>query len=413
MKPRIFISSTIADFLDLRSALKWALEREGYEVLLSEYTDFLVKPEKGTIGSCLEAVKTSDYFLLLVGGRRGSWCKENGISITQMEFRTAIEANRKFGKPIVLPFVRKAIWVIRNDRMALSKELKNKDFVKEVMNISTGEVDDPVFIFKFLSEISHEEEIRADARGHTAFPNANWVYSFNSFSDIWQALSRTVMKRGLVPLLQYKALLRDEIGRNLSGLTLPEQARCIGELIESYKELLEDTQRRILENQGFANLSIPKELSARLSLLGALSLGKKLSNQYINQFLAERDFLEFDPRTSTYRLTLFYHALRKISSGIDGFNIFISDKSMQAELITDMTPYKGLREEEAISVDYKKILWGFSLYKRIDILWKEHFEILSYFRDNNEKHLKSIVSTSMKSEDKEISYEELLEKLGL
>ena len=40
-KPKIFISSTIYDFQDLRSALKYWLDENGFETQLSEYNDFL------------------------------------------------------------------------------------------------------------------------------------------------------------------------------------------------------------------------------------------------------------------------------------------------------------------------------------------------------------------------------------
>lgn len=39
-KPVVFISSTIYDFRDLRSALKFWLEEFGYEVMASEWNDF-------------------------------------------------------------------------------------------------------------------------------------------------------------------------------------------------------------------------------------------------------------------------------------------------------------------------------------------------------------------------------------
>lgn len=39
-KPRVFISSTIYDFKDLRSALKYFLEENNFEVVTSENVDF-------------------------------------------------------------------------------------------------------------------------------------------------------------------------------------------------------------------------------------------------------------------------------------------------------------------------------------------------------------------------------------
>jgi hypothetical protein len=43
-KPRIFISSTIHDLKDLRSALAYWLEEFGFDVILSDQNDFPQKP---------------------------------------------------------------------------------------------------------------------------------------------------------------------------------------------------------------------------------------------------------------------------------------------------------------------------------------------------------------------------------
>jgi len=39
-KPKVFISSTIEDFKDLRSAIKYYLEENGFEVATSENADY-------------------------------------------------------------------------------------------------------------------------------------------------------------------------------------------------------------------------------------------------------------------------------------------------------------------------------------------------------------------------------------
>ena len=56
-KPRVFISSTINDFGDLRSALKYWLEELGYEVRLSEFNDFQRPADQGTFDSCFQRLK--------------------------------------------------------------------------------------------------------------------------------------------------------------------------------------------------------------------------------------------------------------------------------------------------------------------------------------------------------------------
>jgi len=67
--PTIFISSTVFDFRDLRSALKYWLEELGYHVLLFEYNDFPKALDKNSYDACVATVERADYFILLVGGR--------------------------------------------------------------------------------------------------------------------------------------------------------------------------------------------------------------------------------------------------------------------------------------------------------------------------------------------------------
>ncbi len=72
-KPRIFISSTIYDFRDMRTALKYWLEQLGYEVVLSEFNDFPKSHDTNSLDAALEVLRASDYYILLVGSRVGGF----------------------------------------------------------------------------------------------------------------------------------------------------------------------------------------------------------------------------------------------------------------------------------------------------------------------------------------------------
>ena len=96
-KPRVFVSSTIADFRDLRSALRYWLGQMGLEVQMSEYNDFERRPDEGTFESCFNAIADCNYYVLLIGERRGSWYydDERRVTVTQQEYRTARELEAK------------------------------------------------------------------------------------------------------------------------------------------------------------------------------------------------------------------------------------------------------------------------------------------------------------------------------
>lgn len=91
-RPSIFISSTIYDFRDLRSSLKYYLQSLGYDVYLSEFNDFPKPLDVSTFDAALQTLRTADYYLLLIGHRVGGFYREfDQVSITRMEYRTAYE----------------------------------------------------------------------------------------------------------------------------------------------------------------------------------------------------------------------------------------------------------------------------------------------------------------------------------
>ena len=75
-RPRIFISSTIHDFADLRSAIKFYLEERGCEALLSEFNDFGKPVDTNSYDACIKAIDSADYFVLLIGAHVGGWYDE-------------------------------------------------------------------------------------------------------------------------------------------------------------------------------------------------------------------------------------------------------------------------------------------------------------------------------------------------
>src|SRR4051812_44893193 len=122
-KPTFFISSTIYDFRDLRSAIKFYLEEQGCTVLASEFNDFGQPLDVHSYEACLAQIATADYFVLLVGSRVGGWFDEAAkVSITQQEYRTAYELHLK-GQLKILSFVRSDVWALKDDRKELGRFL--------------------------------------------------------------------------------------------------------------------------------------------------------------------------------------------------------------------------------------------------------------------------------------------------
>jgi hypothetical protein len=198
-RPTVFVSSTIYDFRDLRSALKFWLEEMGCEVLLSDFNDFPKQSDANSYDACLQSVDRAEYFILLVGGRVGGlYDNDKKISITRMEYRRAYERLRE-GKIKLLPFVRQELWDIKEDRRALEKMLKEQygkekeltdEQIQDIAQHSSGFVNDAETIFAFLKEIGRIEEMKKAMDGKGEYPKGNWIHRFSTFRDIVDAVRR-------------------------------------------------------------------------------------------------------------------------------------------------------------------------------------------------------------------------------
>jgi hypothetical protein len=179
--PRVFVSSTIRDFSDLRSALKFWLEDMGFEAQMSEFNDFQRRPDQDTFASCLDAIGTCDYYVLLVGGRRGSWYEENMVSVTQQEYRVAMSLAKE-GKIKPVLFARTTVLTALDERHAVG-------LVPQAsgggLAASSDVLKDPDFVQAFVDEIRRTQ---LGAVAPDGVPGTAWLYPFDGFRDIVEAL---------------------------------------------------------------------------------------------------------------------------------------------------------------------------------------------------------------------------------
>jgi hypothetical protein len=201
-QPRVFISSTISDFRDLRSALKFWLEELGLRVLLSEFNDFDRRPDQGTFASCFEAISTCHYFVLLIGSKRGSFYSA-GVSVTQQEYRVAARlAQEGHIKPVI--FVRsEVLQALREFRKAVNEPPREAEVAEQT------EID---FVRQFVDEIRATEIGRQGENPSGTL----WTYQFDDFRDLVDALRVNLRLFGA---LRRKALLENlawELRENIS-----------------------------------------------------------------------------------------------------------------------------------------------------------------------------------------------------
>ena len=364
-KPTFFISSTIYDFSDLRSAIKYFLEQQGCEVLASEFNDFRKPLDVHSYQACLDSIHRADYFILLVGSRVGGWYDiENRISITQREYREAYSLHLK-GKLKILNFVRSDIWKLRSDRIELETHLKTLDIEIEtansIRNYSTKRATDPDFIINFINEIGRNQETNDALNGEGPFPSGNWLNTFNTFRDIADVLQPEL----------FDGLPIDEA--ILRRLLLSELREVLRKCLVKFKEGAVYSPTVTIKNfyhEHELSPSISEDHYTRvktkrwglLSTFGIGLLGVKINTLILPKALSSSTFLNFDSGKGAYEEEPIYHALHLLQQEID-----LLSKGNTAEtlsIIYETSPRQRHREEETIRIKSIKLFAFLHLLQR-------------------------------------------------
>lgn len=282
---RVFVSSTIRDLRDVRSALKFWLGSLDFDVVLSEYTDFDRRPDSGTFDACFEAIRTCDFYVLLIGGRAGSPFRE-GVSVTRQEFREA-RALAQQGGIVIIPFVRTEV------QNAVS--LHDDGEAARALGLTTTERD----VTKANQEVqairSFIEEVKGtDVPGPVGGVGGKlWLYEFREFEDIVKALQITMRATSSVRRKVLLANLVAELEANLAtlvmqygGLPFP-----VTWFLSSVRYHL-SVSNRDLELQ----LEIDTESAGRMSTFRLMGGGgaPRLLDAALQDALRSGEFLQFD-----------------------------------------------------------------------------------------------------------------------
>lgn len=331
-KPTFFISSTIYDFADLRSAIKYYLEQQGCVVLASEFNDFGQPLDEHSYGACLKQIQVADYFVLLIGSRIGGWYdKGDRISITRQEFRAAYELHAQ-GQLKIITFVRADVWTVKEDRKVLVKYLEKLDLndaaKQQISNAPSKAVEDAQFIIDFLEEVGRNKETAEAAKSGEPPPSGNWIYSFSKFEDVISVLQSQVFA-GLAKVhAANRRILRNELLRMLTSILSKskEGKTCfpeyrIDELAKKYPIQGDDIGKKIsIERHDLEMLfMIMVDQSRKISTL-----------QVIERVLATDTFLEYDDESGNLREHPIYDALISLQSEVFDRNNF--DRKLISEI---------------------------------------------------------------------------------
>ena len=154
----IFVSSTCYDLSQIRKDLRDFITSLGHNPILSEQNDFPIDPQLDNWENCINAVKDyADIFVLIIGNKYGA-VGENGKSITNTEYLTAIQK----GIPIYT-FSLKQMTTI----LPLWERNPDADF---------SDVVDNKQIFEFLVDVRKK--------------SGRWNFEFESAQDIMDTLQK-------------------------------------------------------------------------------------------------------------------------------------------------------------------------------------------------------------------------------
>jgi hypothetical protein len=351
-RPRIFVSSTIYDFGDLRSALKLWLEGFGYDALLSELNDFPQTPDANSYESCLKAIDASDYFILLIGRRVGGWYnQEQRISITQQEYRHAYERSKQ-GKLRILVFVRQEVWDLGEDRKALSKLLEDGDALDAelsdgdkatLVNHPSRIVNDAEFIFGFLHEVGRVNEMRQASGGTQARPPGNWINRFRSFADIIDSLRTVLDLRGNLRQKALRVSLQHEIPAILAEFLEPHDG-CVRPVTFSSECARERYSGQVEDSSSFYGQHL---LCLGIFLRHGIRAATCLRVRVLQEAISSGEFLDYDQTAGSLVVGPLQSALLDLDACIAKF-LRAAGKEMSDLALTLQTDprIKGNRDTE-------------------------------------------------------------------
>ncbi len=352
--PKVFISSTVREFQDLRSALDYTLRSQGIRVKLSEAADFDVVGDRPAIEECFANVRDSDYYVLLIGNNRGSFFDENErISVTRQEYRVARDQFLATGKPIMLMFLRRATEdSLRGDRQG---------------------IDDPEHLTAFIQEVQ-----TPPIQG-----SPSYLKRFRDFADVMDAIAiRLNLGRSFSETLTRHALV-SELTWNLAQMV----KRHVNTVFEHHA--WSDNLRRVI-GITIDNQHLPITVSGgMLNQLFVASLEairtRRLRTRAIEDAISSGTFLDFDPINNAFRESALHQRLHELLIDIQSFRDVEeaakeSGKKIQLTIIN-----KSTNHGRVCQIGRSDLVFLFAFFNRLENVFNGHKVLCRYLLGVNEE----------------------------
>lgn len=356
-RPTFFLSSTIYDFRDLRSALKFFLEEQGCKVLASEFNDFDKPLDVHSYEACLRSIHSADYFILLIGSRVGGWYdQKNRISITQREYREAYQLHVS-GKLKILTFVRSEIWQLRETRHELVKYLESTPVDGSTRKAIAGHpskfADDAEFLDTFINEVARNKETKLAVQGKGKAPSGNWIHIFSNFRDVIDVLHGQTFSSIPVEDMTARRLLRREL-RDFVGQCIVK-FKGDGDVYSPRLSIDRFHEENPITLEGKKNefTSVSTKRWDVIATLAIHLLARQFHPIVLPQVLSRATFLEFDLASNSYKETLVYEALLRLQEEIRRFTY--SNTTENLSIVFEHTPRTRIRQSAQIQIETVKL----------------------------------------------------------
>lgn len=369
-KPRVFVSSTISDLQDIRGAVKYWLEELGYRVEMSEFRDFGRRPNQDAFESCFALIPQCNYFVLMVGGRRGSWYIENDVSVTQEEYRIATRLAKEGRIRIVI--------LARSDVIDRIRALRSsgRPIGRKGIRLPSGlTIQDPQFLNTFLEEIKSTElkEKGEDPSG------AMWIYRFTEFRDVAEVLRSNIQIKGSIARRVLLANLKWELIENIAAMCAKS-----GELPFPGYWYIEDTRKEIPLDASTAlqRLGLTQQQSDQIILfliLGAPS-ESRLQSIELRNAISSGEFLYFEQSRERLEPSPVLRIMYRLREQIESFRIaygWWKQENME-RVVGELRAGVPWKNPSIMEID---LLYLFAFYDRLVNIMRLIMCLIDYIED--------------------------------
>lgn len=214
--PKVFISSTCYDLLQIRSDLKRFIEMCGYEAVLSETHNVTYNVEATLEEDCYAEINYCDIIVGVIGGKFGSEAKDkDGKSVSMKEMESAIKR-------------KKQIYIFIDNNVKSEYDTYQKNIGKDIEYPHVDNVE----IFKFIQQLKKNPSIVIN--GFTTVADitdclrSQWAGLFQNFLSNKERIRQN---EGLVKIEEASTQIQ-ELVTELEG-TSSELKNTIGNAISS------------------------------------------------------------------------------------------------------------------------------------------------------------------------------------